>query len=180
MAFRPLGGGSRRIGTSSEFGPTAPRLNASTPSGDLPIPDPMRNFLRPPTEAERRARYPVRVLESPRLEAAGIAHGPASARELLSWGRVERVVVAEVGEPEGVRTIVCDLVTRGERIAVHRLDAEPGEAAIALARGLEAGIGSARAPVSLKSVAADGLATSWFPDLRTFEEAALEELDGGG
>lgn len=137
----------------------------------------MRNFLRPPTDAERRARYPVRVLESPRLEPGGIAHGPASARELLDWGKVERVVVAEVGEPEGVRTIVCDLIgTSGGGTAVHRLDAEPGDSAIALARALERGIGSARAPASLKSLAADGLATRWFPDLQSFEEAALEEL----
>lgn len=140
----------------------------------------MRDFLRPPTDAERRSRYPVRVLESPCLESGGIAHGPPGARELLTWGTVERVVIAEVGEPEGVRTIVCDLVTRGDGILVHRLDAEPGEAAIALARGLAQGIGAARAPASLKSLAADGLAARWFPDLRTFEEAALEELRGGG
>lgn len=137
----------------------------------------MRNFLRPPTDAERHARYPVRVLESPRLEPDGVAHGPASARELLGWDEVERVVVAEVGEPEGVRTIVCDLIgSRDGAPVVSRLDAEPGDAAIALARALERGIGSARAPGSLKSLAADGLATHWYPDLRSFEEAALEEL----
>jgi hypothetical protein len=140
----------------------------------------MPSFLQPPTDAERRARYPVRVLESPRLAPDGVAHGPEAARELLEWGRVERVVVAEVGEPEGVRTIVCDLIgSSGGAYAVYRLDAEPGEAAIALARALERGIGSARAPLALKSLAGDGLATRWFPDLRSFEEAALEELGGG-
>jgi hypothetical protein len=139
----------------------------------------MRNFLRPPTDAERRARYPVQVLESPRLDPSGVAHGPASARELLVWGKVERVMIAEVGEPEGVRTIVCDLIGRSERgPSVYRLDAEPGESAIAMARALERGIGPARVPAALKSLAADGLATRWFPDLRSFEEAALEELGG--
>ena len=140
----------------------------------------MRNFLRPPTDAERRARYPVRVLESPRLEPGGIAHGPASGRELLDWGKVERVVVAEVGEPEGVRTIVCDLIGHAAgALAVYRLDAEPGDAAIALARALERGLGPRRAPPALKSLATDGLAPRWCPDLRTFEEEALEEIDGG-
>jgi hypothetical protein len=137
----------------------------------------MRNFLRPPTDAERRARYPVRVLEQPRIEAGGVAHGPAGARELLPWSAVAQVIVAEVGEPEGVRTVVCDLVTRdGDGLAVHRLDAEPGEPAIALARGLERGLGAPRTPAALKSLASDGLASRWHPDLRSFEEEALEEL----
>ena len=137
----------------------------------------MRNFLRPPTDAERRARYPVRVLEQPRIEAGGVVHGPAGARELLAWSAVAHVVVAEVGEPEGVRTVVCDLITRGDGLLVHRLDAEPGEAAIALARGLERGLGARRAPAALKSLAADGLASRWHPDLRSFEEEALEEIE---
>lgn len=140
------------------------------------------SFLQPPSDAERHQRYPVRVLEAPALEATGVAHGPAGARERIGWDALERVIVAEVGEPEGVRTIVCDLLARGAggRLVAHRLDAEPGDAALALARGLERGIGAARAPAALKSLAGDGLATRWFPDLRTFEEAALAELDDDG
>jgi hypothetical protein len=139
----------------------------------------MRNFLKPPSDAERRARYPVRVLEAPALEPDGVAHGPAQARELLRWSRVERVAVAEVGEPEGVRTVVCDLIGRGAggALTVDRLDAEPGDAAIALARALAQGLGSRRAPAALKSLAADGLASRWFPDLRAFEEDALASLE---
>jgi hypothetical protein len=137
------------------------------------------NFLKPPSDSERRSRYRVRVLEAPSLEAGGIGHGRPDARELLSWDDVERVVVAEVGEPEGVRTIVCDLVRRafGGGYKAHRLDADPGDAAQALAKGLEAGLG-ARASVALKSLAGDGLATRWCPDLGIFEEEALAELDG--
>jgi hypothetical protein len=139
-----------------------------------------RDFLRPPSDAERGARYRVRVLVCPDVEAAGIGHGPPASRELLRWAEIRQVVVAEVGEPEGVRTVVFDLVTGapGAR-AVMRLDADPGEAAMALARGLEAGLGPARTPAALKSLAADGLATSWFPDLRSFEEDALGELESG-
>jgi hypothetical protein len=139
------------------------------------------NFLCPPSDAERRERYRVRVLEAPSLGAAGIGHGAPGARELLSWDAVERVLVAEVGEPEGVRTIVCDLVTgaSGGVLVVHRLDADPGEAAMALARDLESGLGPQRATAALKSLAADGLATRWFPDLRAFEEDALSEFEQG-
>lgn len=139
-----------------------------------------RDFLRPPSDTERRSRYRVRVLEAPSLEVAGIGHGAPGARELLSWDDVERVLVAEVGEPEGVRTIVCDLVRRafGGGYKAHRLDADPGEAAQALARGLEAGLGP-RSSAALKSLAGDGLATRWYPDLAAFEEQALAELEQG-
>jgi hypothetical protein len=140
-----------------------------------------RNFLRPPTEAERRARYPVRVLVAPSLEAGGVSHGPAAARELLAWREVAQVAIAEVGEPEGVRTVVYDLICRPESgIAVFRLDADPGEAAMALARQLEAALGSERTSAALKGLAADGLATLWFPDLQAFEEESLAELERSG
>jgi hypothetical protein len=139
-----------------------------------------RSFLRPPSESERRARYRVRLLESPSLESGGVRHGAPEARELLSWDDIERVVVAEVGEPEGVRTIVCDLVRRafGGGYRAHRLDADPGEPAQALARDLERGLGP-KASGALKSLAGDGLATQWFPDLASFEEEALAELERG-
>lgn len=137
----------------------------------------MGNFLRPPTDAERRQRYPVRVLAAPTLEPDGIGHGPGDARQLLRWSEIARVSVAEIGEPEGVRTVVYDLVTRpGAAMVVLRLDAEPGDAAMAAARALEAGLG-ARASAALKSLAADGLATHWYPDLRAFEEESLAEIE---
>ena len=104
------------------------------------------DFLRPPSDAERHARYPVRVLVLPSFEPGGVSHGPPAARELLSWGEIAQVGVAEVGEPEGVRTVVYDLVTRTQAgIAVWRLDAEPGEAAMDVARLLSPR-SSARAP----------------------------------
>lgn len=138
----------------------------------------MRNFLRPPTDAERRRRYPVRVLVAPGFEPDGVAHGPADNRQLLRWSEIAQVAVAEIGEPEGVRTVVYDLLTRpGAAMVILRLDAEPGEAATATARALEAGIGSARASAALKSLAADGLSAHWFPDLRAFEEDCLAELE---
>jgi hypothetical protein len=139
-----------------------------------------RNFLRPPSEAERHARYPVRVLVAPSVEPGGVSHGPPAARELLAWREIEQVAIAEVGEPEGVRTVVYDLICRkASDIAVFRLDAEPGEAAMALARQLEAALGHGRASAALKSISADGLATLWYPDLRAFEEDSLAELERG-
>ena len=80
-----------------------------------------------------------------------------------------------------MRTIVCDLIGRSDGGSSRSIAStpSPGDAAIALARALERGLGIARAPARLKSLAADGLATRWCPDLRSFEEAALEELGAG-
>jgi hypothetical protein len=52
-----------------------------------------------------------------------------SGRALLRWADVLGAVAAEVGEPEGVRTIVFDLLARASRggLVAVRLDAEPGE-----------------------------------------------------
>src|SRR2546427_5478968 len=75
--------------------------------------------------------YRLQLLEEPRVSRAGIEHGPEQGRELLHWRDVLGAVAAEVGEPEGVRTIVFDLLAqagRGARVAL-RLDAEPGDAA---------------------------------------------------
>ena len=130
-----------------------------------------------PLQAPTPQIYPLQLLEEPLLSGAGIEHGPDQGRELLHWRDVLGAVAAEVGEPEGVRTIVFDLLaqaSRGERVAL-RLDAEPGAAAAELAQVIAAALGD-RARASVKSLAADGNAALWFPDLTTFEEVAANEL----
>jgi hypothetical protein len=128
-----------------------------------------------PSEDEIRARYRVRVLTGARATAAGVAHGEG---ELLEWSRVERALSADVGEPEGVRTIVFDLVVEvdGETCAVCRLDADPGEDAAALARAIEAALGEGRCAPSIKSAASEGVPEDWYPDLASFEVDALERV----
>lgn len=123
------------------------------------------------------AVYRLQLLEQPRVSGAGIEHGPERGRELLRWRDVLGAVAAEVGEPQGVRTIVFDLLaqaSRGERVAL-RLDVEPGEPAAALAQVISTALGE-RARTSIKSLAVDGIATLWFPDLASFEEVASGEL----
>ena len=121
--------------------------------------------------------YPLQRLEEPLLSGVGIEHGPEQSRELLRWRDVLGAVAAEVGEPEGVRTIVFDLLAqsnRGARVAL-RLDAEPGEAATQVAHLIAAALGD-RARSSIKSLAVDGVATLWFPDLASFEREASGQL----
>ena len=137
----------------------------------------MPNFLEPLSEAERRARYRVTLATRPDPGPEGLGYESAGSGGLLPWSRVAHVISAEVGEPEGVRTIVFDLLCEeGEGWRVLRLDAEPGEEAMSLAQEIQRHTPPRSQAASLKSVATDGIPTRWFPDLVSFEEAALSEI----
>ena len=82
-----------------------------------------------------------------------------------------------MGEPQGVRTVVFDLVCLdGDGYRVYRMDAEPGEEATVLARELERRLAEA-ADSSIRSIAVDCRPNRWYPDLLGFEAEALAELE---
>ena len=91
--------------------------------------------------------------------------------------KVWHALAAEVGEPEGVRTIVFDLVLEaGDCFRVVRFAAEPGEEAVEAAQALARGLPAERLSAEIKSLASEGVAGAWHPDLELFEEAALAAL----
>ena len=122
--------------------------------------------------------YPARVLDRPEITPGGVCCEESGAIELLPWYRVLWVIAAEIGEPQGVRTIVFDLLIEEPNGAVHiqRLDADPGSDALELARGVARGVRKDRMSPSLKCLATDGLPARWYPDLQSFEEEAIVEL----
>jgi hypothetical protein len=125
------------------------------------------------------AIYRVHLLGDPELSAAGVSHREAERRTLLPWSRVEHAMAAEIGEPEGVRTVVFDLVVReSDGWLAYRLDAEPGEGAMRLAQDIERSLRDGCSSGSLKSLATDGIPTRWYPDLDGFEEEAIRLLGG--
>jgi hypothetical protein len=123
-------------------------------------------------------RYRVELLADAEVGEAGVTHGRRRSRALLPWSRVLWALAAEVGEPEGVRTVVFDLVV--ERSAagcrVCRFDAGPGEDARVVAAALARCLGRDRTGTSLKRTADDGYPQHWYPDLEALAEAALETL----
>ena len=146
----------------------------SSADRDLPIsPIRMVDFL----QAADAADYPVRVLIAAHLTPKGVTHGAGGDTQLLAWHQVKRVMTAEVGEPEGVRTVVFDLVvdTEDGRWEVCRFDADPYDEAMGVARAILGAVAAERVAASVKSVAEDGISTAWFPDLESFSEAALIE-----
>jgi hypothetical protein len=124
------------------------------------------------------SRYRVDVLSDARPTDAGIASRRGDASPLLEWDRVERAFAAEVGEPQGVRTIVFDLlVEMDDRGCVaYRFDADPNEDAMEVARAIAASVPPDRTDASIKSVATDGVPSRWYPDLEAFAEANLDSI----
>jgi hypothetical protein len=136
-----------------------------------------------PSREEIHARYSVRLLAGALATERGVVHHEGAAQRLLEWGEVTWALAAEVGEPQGVRTIVFDLVVerRAGSFAVCRFSEEPGEDAVAAARVMAGALPAERLGASIKGLAADGVISCWYPDLESLEEAALALLaDLGG
>ncbi len=122
--------------------------------------------------------YPARLLERPEVTGEGVRHDQDGERILLAWSAVHWAIAAEVGEPEGIRTIVFDLLTRdadGE-FRLLRLDADLGGDAMELARELARGLGPERKSASIRCLATDGIPARCYSDLESFEQEALAEL----
>jgi len=130
-----------------------------------------------------QGRYRVRLLENPELRESGIAHGDPADPGVVEWSAIRWALAAEVGEPEGVRTIIFDLVVNrisgpdGSAFEIRRLDAEPGEDAMKWATAIDRALAPELSAPSIKSLAAEGSPSRWYQDLEEFEAAALESLD---
>jgi len=124
------------------------------------------------------AQYRVEVLAWAEVGSGGIVYREGSELATLPWSLVLHALAAYVGEPEGVCTIVFDLVVERKETEclVRRFDADPGEPAQAIARALLEGLGRTRCSRSLADLAAEGVPTRSYPDLDSLAEASLEDL----
>ena len=124
--------------------------------------------------------YRVHLLCEPVAVEGGVLHRVGASTYILEWDRVQCALAADVGEPEGVCTIVFDLVTNlgAEGCVACRMSAEPGDEAMEVARAVERGLADARCFPSVQSVATDGKPARWYPDLISLDEANLEAVRG--
>jgi len=132
-----------------------------------------------PSRGEVQARYAVRLLADARPTPQGLIHRTAAGEQLVSWGRVQYALAAEIGEPQGIRTIVFDLVIAvdDQRWTVLRFDEEPGEDAEAVALVLAEAIPTERLGAAVKSLASESVIGEWFSDVPDFEENAIAMLE---
>jgi hypothetical protein len=133
--------------------------------------------LRSPAPAAR-AGYCAQLLHDVRVEPCGLRFRIGAGERSLVWDEVWFAVAAEVGEPEGVRAIVFDLVVGRDEGGWRalRLDAEPGAFALQIARALQAGLPRGRRGPSIKSLASDGVPSQWYADLESFEESVAAAI----
>jgi hypothetical protein len=124
-------------------------------------------------------RYHVDVLSWAEVGDHGVTYLNGGRRETLQWASVLHGLAAEVGEPEGVRTVVFDLVVerKDRECVVCRFDAEPGLEAQEVAMQIAAGLGRTRCSRSLRTLASDGAASRQVPDLEALAEQAIAELE---
>jgi hypothetical protein len=129
-------------------------------------------------ETEVRARYHVEVLPWAEVGEHGVGYFAGARRTTLQWASVLHASSAQVGEPEGVCTVVFDLVVerKGEEFQVCRFDADPGPGAQRFAARIVAGLGRSRCSRSLLALSTDGHPNEWLPDLDAVAEKALEDL----
>jgi hypothetical protein len=129
-------------------------------------------------ECDAAERYRVDVLPWAEVAADGIRFREAGEPRLLPWGRILTALAAHVGEPEGVSTVVFDLVIERKEsdVLVCRFDADPGDAAQETARRLVAKLGRARCTRSLRELALEGVPSRSYADLESLAAGSLEDL----
>jgi hypothetical protein len=118
--------------------------------------------------------YRVEVLSAPVATRQGIEYRVGEGEEILPWEQVEFAIAAMVGEPEGVCTIVFDLLIEASEaeFRVCRLDADPAEAAIPLSIAITDHLGRERCGASVQAMVKEGSTGLWYSDVESFEAAA--------
>jgi hypothetical protein len=129
-----------------------------------------------PSDAEQvPSRYRVHLLPRAKPVERGVLYRRGDAQFLLEWSRVRRVLSAWVGAP-GARSAVFDLVLEatGPECVVARVELAPGEDVARVARAVAIGLaGRAPGPGGDPEAPAEEPALD-YPDVETFEAAALE------
>lgn len=138
----------------------------------------------PPSDPDSQAQVPSRArvhrLPGAKPTERGVLYRRGSESFLLAWNRVQRAFAAEVGEP-GSRRAVFDLAieTTGPECVLCRLDADPGEEAMLVAKAIEVALGDDRCNPCVHSLADSGLGCRHYPDLEIFTESVLEAIRFG-
>lgn len=124
------------------------------------------------------SRYRVEVLAWAEVGDEGIRFREGGEPRVLPWSRVLSALASHVGEPEGVSTVVFDLVVerKDTDVLVCRFDADPGDAATEVARLVLAQLGRDRCSRSLCDLAAEGVPSRSYEDLEALAAGSLEDL----
>ncbi len=125
--------------------------------------------------------WTIWVVSRPVLGADAVTLEWEGRLHTLDWSAVVRSFAAEVGEPEGVRTVVFDLVWADapEGPAVVRFSVDPSEGPKRPAQQLVDSLGDARCSASLRCLAREGQPSDRYSHVDLLDEALLESLSAG-
>lgn len=130
------------------------------------------------SDRDVEGRYRVDVLPWAAVADDGVQFREGVETRLLPWSRVQFALAAQVGEAEGVSTVVFDLVVERKHtdVLVCRFDADPGDSAQEVARQLLMVLGRERCSRSLADLAAEAVPSRCYEDLESLAAGSLEDL----
>jgi len=121
--------------------------------------------------------WQVLTIEVPSFEVDGFRWRGSQGVGFVSWEFVQRAFAAEVGEPEGVRAVVFDLVVGApdRPTRLFRFCRDPHDGAVSLARSLVSAVGG-RCSKRLRDFAREGQLGLSVPDLAALDEVVSAAL----
>lgn len=149
------------------------RLKATIHSADVPA---MPRATDTPSPACRE--WTIWVVPQPGLDLRGISLEWDGSKYEIEWGEIGRAFAAEVGEPDGIRAVVFDLVWNDgpDGAVMLRFSVDPSDGPKHPAQLFVDSLGGWRCSASLQSLARDGRATDRFSHVDALDEALLEQL----
>ncbi len=134
----------------------------------------------PPTS--RSGEWTIWVVQHPNLGARSLEIEWEGDRHEIGWDAVEYAYAAEVGEPEGIRAVVFDLLWPsgpsggGGDAVILRFSVDPCDGPKQPAQRIVETLGESRCSNSLQSLSRDGRATDCFSHLDFLDQALLQAL----
>ena len=122
------------------------------------------------------------VVEVLGFEAAGVVFEFEGATHRVPWAQLVAGFASQVGEPDGVRTIVFDLACcrfafEGDpEPALLRFSIDPSEEPRGAAQRIVDMLGKTACSASLHALAREGATTESHADLQSLDEALLASL----
>jgi hypothetical protein len=127
---------------------------------------------------ESAVEWTIWVVHQPGLSARSLSIEWEGDRYEVDWTEIEKALAAEVGEPEGIRAVIFDLVWPGAPpgAAILRFSVDPCDGPKRPAQLLVAALGEARCSGSLLGLAREGRPTDRFSHLDQIDDALAEAL----
>ncbi len=122
--------------------------------------------------------WTIGVIPAPHLAPTGIELEWQDRHCVIAWEDVAHAFAAEVGEPEGIRAVVFDLMCTAEvtGAVLLRFSVDPSDGPKGPAQRLVEVLGPKRCSHSLQAVAREGCATDRYSHLDQLDEAQLDAI----